>query len=116
MSTIIDDLRDGGMHPLCDLAADEIEGLEKSYSLLFKENENLRRLVQLIFESTIPYNDAGECVFSDKVTDMWCKLCPAGEVPEIFPGTLEALNSLVTPNVELSGAAASSPRPTRTQG
>ncbi len=41
MSIHIDDLRDIAANhgwPVCDLAADEIEDLEKAYALLFSEN------------------------------------------------------------------------------
>lgn len=41
MSIIVDDLRDMP-HPLGDMAADEIESLERAYELLFKENAKLR--------------------------------------------------------------------------
>ncbi len=46
------------------------------------EIEKLRELVRLIFESTMPYRENGECVFIDKVTDMWIELCPVEEVQQ----------------------------------
>jgi hypothetical protein len=43
MSLLADDLRDAAMHPICDLAADEIEDLERAYELLFTEVGDLRK-------------------------------------------------------------------------
>ena len=65
MSITSDRIREQGFfHALADDAADEIEALEK-------ENARLTELVELIFASTPPYRDDGECTFIDKVTDMW---------------------------------------------
>ena len=62
---ILDDLRNNEeQHILFEFAADEIERLED-------ENTKLYNLIKLIFESTLPYNENGECVFTDKVTDTW---------------------------------------------
>ncbi len=52
----------------------------RAYELLFKENGKLRELVRLIFESTVPYNDKGECIFTDSVIDLWKELTPNVEV------------------------------------
>lgn len=49
---------------------------ERAYELLSKENAKLRSLIELIFASTLPYND-GEPTFSDKVTDAWAELSPS---------------------------------------
>lgn len=42
MSILVDDLRDSGMHPICEQAAEEIESLECAYALLFTENSKRR--------------------------------------------------------------------------
>ena len=52
----------------CDIAA----AIEASV----EEIEKLHELVRLIFESTVPYNEKGECVFIDKVINMWSELTP----------------------------------------
>lgn len=44
MSIYTDDLRKIN-HPICELAADEIEGLEKSEEILSKQNFNLKKKV-----------------------------------------------------------------------
>jgi hypothetical protein len=73
MSITSDRIREQGFfHVLADDAADEIETLEK-------ENAKLRALVELIFSSTLPYND-GEPTFSDAVTDMWKDMAPNAEL------------------------------------
>lgn len=67
MSITSDSIREHEfIHAFADDAADEIEALEL-------ENGKLRALIELIFASTLPYND-GEATFSDKVTDIWAKL------------------------------------------
>lgn len=50
--------------------AEEIEVLEI-------ENAKLRELIELIFASTLPYND-GEATFSDKITTKGAELNPGG--------------------------------------
>lgn len=42
MSILIDSLRDYGMHPICEQAADEIETLEQAYASLFKKHAELQ--------------------------------------------------------------------------
>lgn len=60
---------------LLDHAIVDAEGYDRAYELLFKEHGKMRALVELIFASTLPYNN-GEPTFSDKVTDMWRELTP----------------------------------------
>ena len=51
MSIHIDDLRDAAANKgigVCDLAADEIEDLEKAYALLFAENAKLRAALESV--------------------------------------------------------------------
>lgn len=70
MSITSDRIREQGFfHALADDAADEIEQLER-------EVAQLRALIELIFESTHPYNDGGS-TFIDEVTDMWKELTPS---------------------------------------
>jgi len=52
----------------------------RAYELLFKENGKLHELIRLIFESTVPYNEKGECVFSDRVIELWKTLTPNDRV------------------------------------
>lgn len=40
------------------------------------EKERLWELVRLIFASTVPYDERGECVFSEKVIRLWKELTP----------------------------------------
>jgi hypothetical protein len=58
MSILIADLRDSGRQ-LCDLAADEIETLEASYELLFKENAELTRQLEEARKVVMP--DGCDC-------------------------------------------------------
>lgn len=53
----------------------EAEKIANAIDAGVAEIEKLRALVELIFASTLPYND-GEPTFSDKVTDMWRELTP----------------------------------------
>lgn len=58
---------------------EEAAEIAKAIDAGVTEIEQLRELVRLIFESTMPYRDNGECVFIDKVTDMWKELTPNAE-------------------------------------
>lgn len=70
MSITSDRIREQGFfHALADDAAEEIDQLER-------EVAQLRALIELIFASTLPYND-GEPTFTDNVTDMWKELTPS---------------------------------------
>jgi len=79
MSITSDRIREQGFfHALADDAAEEIEQLER-------EVAQLRALIELIFASTLPYND-GEPTFTDNVTDMWKELTPSNRLVDTLTG------------------------------
>lgn len=58
---------------LCTIDDVEAERIAKAIDAGISTIETLRELLDLIFASTMPYND-GAPTFSDKVTDMWKEL------------------------------------------
>ena len=46
----------------------------KGYGLLFKQNGQLRDLIELMFSSTMPYDKSGQPTFSDAVVNLWSNL------------------------------------------
>ena len=74
-SEMIERLRAMAKDSIGDEIADALLADGETLKALVWENCKLRALIELMFASTLPYND-GQPTFSDTVTDMWKELAP----------------------------------------